>query len=53
MGKRSSAYEKLKKIHVEVCRNCEEKHGKKDIDDCFKCETHKLLNEIYNELNGK
>lgn len=50
---RSSAYEKIRKIHTEWCKNCEAKHGKKDIDECFKCEFHKLFNEIYDEINNK
>lgn len=46
-------YEKIKKIHTEWCKRCEEKHGKKDIDECFRCEFHKLFNEIYDELNNR
>lgn len=51
MGNKST-YEKIKRIHIAWCKQCEEKHGKKDIDECFKCEFHKLFNEIYDSLNG-
>lgn len=52
MGK-SSAYNKVRKVHTQWCKNCEEQNGKKDIDECFNCPIHKLFNEIYVELNGK
>jgi len=45
--------EKIKAIQKEWCKRCEEKHGKKDIDECFNCESHKLFNEIYEEINNK
>jgi len=50
---KSSVYEKIKKIHIQWCKHCEERNGKRDIDECFNCPIHLLFNEIYKELDGK
>lgn len=40
--------EALKRIHTEFCRRCEERNGKKTIDECFHCKWHRLFNEVAN-----
>jgi len=47
----------LKKQQVEVCKGCDKRRkieGKQvaDIDTCFTCPVHKLVNKVVEALNG-
>jgi len=47
----------LKDQEKEVCKECDsrrEKEGKRiaDIDQCFNCPVHKLVNKVLEALNG-
>lgn len=47
----------LKKQQVEVCKGCDKRRkveGKQiaDIDTCFSCSVHKLINSVVEALNG-
>ena len=47
----------LKRQEAEICRDCDETNKSKgrpiaDIDLCFNCKIHKLVNSVMRELNG-
>ena len=44
--------DKIRKAQAECCKKCEEKNGKKDIDECFNCQWHKIYNLLL-ELEGE
>jgi len=47
----------LKDQEKEVCKECDSKREKNqeriaDIDECFNCSVHKLVNKVLEALNG-
>lgn len=50
VSRRTRRIEHLKAKMKIYCKECEEKTGKKDIDDCFSCSFHVLVNQMFKEI---
>lgn len=48
--RRTERIESLRLKMKQYCKECEEISGKKDIDICFNCSFHSLINTIYKEI---
>ena len=42
--------EMVREVQTEFCKRCERHTGKKDVDECFRCEWHQKFNAIYELL---